>query len=83
MIGTHPAVNLMNDQVLNGTVMLILFSCVISGFATNTGAKRHLADGTALGIDILGVEITTAVAAAGGFEEIVSFVPYNDQSIGT
>ncbi|MBQ5562701.1 MAG: prepilin-type N-terminal cleavage/methylation domain-containing protein [Clostridia bacterium] len=49
----------------------------------NTGAKRHLADGTALGIDILGVEITTAVAAAGGFEEIVSFVPYNDQSIGT
>ena len=25
MIGTHPNVNLMNDQVLNGTVMLILF----------------------------------------------------------
>ena len=40
MIGTHPAVNLMNDQVLHGTVMLILFSCVISGFPTNTGAKR-------------------------------------------
>ena len=38
MIGTNPAVNLMNDQVLNGTVMLILFSCVISGFATSRGA---------------------------------------------
>ena len=40
MIGTNPEVNLMNDQVLNGTVMLILFSCVISGFATNRGARQ-------------------------------------------
>ena len=42
MIGTTPEVNLMSDQVLNATVMLILFSCVISGFATSNGAK-HLA----------------------------------------
>ena len=48
MIGTHPSVNLMNDQVLNGTVMLILFSCVISGFATNQGAKRLALSDTTL-----------------------------------
>ena len=48
MIGTHPNVNLMNDQVLNGTVMLILFSCVISGFATNQGAKRLALSDTTL-----------------------------------
>ncbi len=40
MIGTDPAVNLMDVSVLNGTVMLILFSCIISGFATNEGAQR-------------------------------------------
>ena len=48
MIGTNPAVNLMNDQVLNGTVMLILFSCVISGFATGQGAKRLALSDTTL-----------------------------------
>ncbi len=40
MIGTDPAVNLMNDAVLNGTVMLILFSCIISSLATNRAARR-------------------------------------------
>ena len=48
MIGTNPDVNLMNDQVLNGTVMLILFSCIISGFATNWGAKRLALSDTSL-----------------------------------
>jgi len=41
MIGTDPAVRLMDSSVLNGTVMLILFSCIISSLATNHGA-RHL-----------------------------------------
>lgn len=40
MIGTDPNVSLMDTSVLNGTVMLILFSCIISSFATNEGAKR-------------------------------------------
>ncbi len=40
MIGTDPKVNLMDTSVLNGTVMLILFSCIISSFATNEGARR-------------------------------------------
>ncbi|MBQ5643412.1 MAG: cation:proton antiporter [Bacteroidaceae bacterium] len=40
MIGTDPKVNLMDVSVLNGTVMLILFSCIISSFATNEGARR-------------------------------------------
>ncbi len=39
-IGTAPGVELMNNEVLGGTVMLILFSCLISGFATNKGAKQ-------------------------------------------
>ena len=39
-IGTAPGVELMNDQVLGGTVMLILFSCLISGFATSRGARQ-------------------------------------------
>lgn len=40
MIGTDPRVNLMDNVVLNGTVMLILFSCIISSLATNYGARR-------------------------------------------
>lgn len=40
MIGTDPKVNLMDASVLNGTVMLILFSCIISSFATSEGARR-------------------------------------------
>ena len=47
-IGTAPGVNLMNDEVLGGTVMLILFSCLISGFATNRGAKRLALSDTSL-----------------------------------
>ena len=51
MIGTHVMVGtepLMSDQVLNGTVMLILFSCIISGFATSQGAKRLALSDTTL-----------------------------------
>lgn len=40
MIGTAPEVDLLDASVLNGTVMLILFSCIISSFATNEGARR-------------------------------------------
>ena len=40
MIGTAPEVNLMDTSMLNGTVMLILFSCIISSFATSEGARR-------------------------------------------
>lgn len=42
MIGTAPDVQLMDNTVLNGTVMLILFSCIISSLATNFGARRLL-----------------------------------------
>ncbi len=40
MIGTDPKVGMMDASILNGTVMLILFSCIISSFATNEGARR-------------------------------------------
>lgn len=40
MIGTAPDVQLMDNSVFNGTVMLILFSCIISSLATNFGARR-------------------------------------------
>lgn len=40
MIGTDPDVALMDSSILNGTVMLILFSCIISSLATNRGARR-------------------------------------------
>lgn len=48
MIGTDPKVNLMDTSVLNGTVMLILFSCIISSFATNIGARRLALKDTSL-----------------------------------
>ena len=38
----------MNNEVLGGTVMLILFSCLISGFATSTGAKGLALSDTSL-----------------------------------
>ena len=47
-IGTAPGVELMNNEVLGGTVMLILFSCLISGFATNKGAKQLALSDTSL-----------------------------------
>lgn len=40
MIGTQPGVELMNVEVLNATVILILFSCIISSFATEKGARQ-------------------------------------------
>ena len=47
-IGTAPNVHLMSDEVLGGTVMLILFSCTISGFATTHGAKQLALSNTSL-----------------------------------
>lgn len=40
MIGTDPRVNLMDSSILNAVVMLILFSCIVSSFATNRGALK-------------------------------------------
>lgn len=48
MIGTAPEVGLMDSVVMNGTVMLILFSCIISSFATNYGAKQLALEDTTL-----------------------------------
>lgn len=48
MIGTSPEVGLMNETILNGTVMLILFSCIVSGFATRYGAKSIALSDTTL-----------------------------------
>ena len=47
-IGTAPGVNLMSEQVLGGTVTLILVSCIISGFATSRGAKQLALSDTSL-----------------------------------
>ena len=47
-IGTAPSIHLMSDEVLGGTVMLILFSCIISGFATSRGAKQIALSDTSL-----------------------------------
>ena len=47
-IGTAPGVGLMSDEVLSGTVMLILFSCIISGFATSRGARQLALSDTSL-----------------------------------
>lgn len=40
MIGTNPAVGIMDATMLNATVMLILVSCIVSSFATSAGAHR-------------------------------------------
>ncbi len=40
MIATAPEVGLMDAEMINATVMLILFSCIISSYATNAGARR-------------------------------------------
>lgn len=44
MVGTKleiaPGEYLMNNSVLNGVVMIILFSCIISSLATEQGAKK-------------------------------------------
>ena len=48
MIGTDPEVNLMDGTLLNSTVMLILFSCIISSFATSYGARKLALSDTSL-----------------------------------
>lgn len=44
MVGTNleiePGVYLMDDAVLNGVVIMILFSCIISSFATDYAARK-------------------------------------------
>ena len=39
MIGTRPELDLMSPEILNATVLLILFSCIISSLATEKGAR--------------------------------------------
>lgn len=48
MVGSTPSVNLMDSSILNGTFMLILVSCIISGLATNYGAKQIALQDTTL-----------------------------------
>ncbi|MBR0433081.1 MAG: cation:proton antiporter [Bacteroidaceae bacterium] len=40
MIATAPAVQLMDAQMLNATVLLILVSCIVSSLATGRGARQ-------------------------------------------
>lgn len=40
MIGTQPGVELMTPEILNATVILILFSCILSSFATEKSARQ-------------------------------------------
>ncbi|MCR5181353.1 MAG: cation:proton antiporter [Bacteroidaceae bacterium] len=40
MIATDPEVQLMDSQMLNATVLLILFSCIISSLETGMAARR-------------------------------------------
>ncbi len=40
MVASSPQVSLMDTSLLNSIVMLILFSCIISSFATSYGARR-------------------------------------------
>ncbi len=47
-IGTTPGIELMSNEILGATVMLILFSCIISGFATSRGAKQLALSDTSL-----------------------------------
>lgn len=48
MIGTDPQVHLMDTSILNGTVMLILFSCIISSLATSHAARKTALSDTTL-----------------------------------
>lgn len=40
IVATSPEVSLMEPTVINGTVIMILVTCVVSSFATNYGAQR-------------------------------------------
>lgn len=48
MIGTAPNVALMDARILNATVLLILFSCIISSFATSRAARKLALETTEL-----------------------------------
>lgn len=40
IIATSPEIQLMDEAMLDGTVLLILISCIVSAIATNAGAKK-------------------------------------------
>lgn len=40
MVGSSPEVGLIDPILLNGAIMVILFSCIISSLATNHGARK-------------------------------------------
>ncbi len=48
MVGSDPKVGLIDSSMLNGIVMLILFSCIISSLATGRGAKQLALSDTTL-----------------------------------
>lgn len=48
MIGINPKVNLMDDQMLNGTMLLILCSCIVSSLFTSKGARALALSDTTL-----------------------------------
>lgn len=47
-IGTAPGVQLMNEDIMGGTVLLIFFSCLLSGYATTRGAQQLALSDTSL-----------------------------------
>lgn len=48
MIGIDPHVGLMGEETLNGTMLLILCSCIVSGLATGKGARALALSDTTL-----------------------------------
>lgn len=48
MIGSSPEVGLIDSVALNGAIMVILFSCIISSLATNHGARKLALSDTTL-----------------------------------
>lgn len=48
MIGSSPEVGLIDPVILNGAIMVILFSCIISSLATSHGARKLALSDTTL-----------------------------------
>lgn len=68
-------VRLLSEEVLNGTIMMILVTCTISSFAVNKAARGiALADAAEDGPDLKGKRVTSKFMISASNEETIEFL---------
>jgi Kef-type K+ transport system membrane component KefB/nucleotide-binding universal stress UspA family protein len=74
--------HILDDNILNGTILLILITCMVASFATERAAKRILIEAPGDGSDLLPMDshvnehILVPSDIIGGVEKLIEFAIY-------